>query len=357
MEDNDFKKFMLPIMILILAVLSFFVIKPLLTAILFGLLLAYLFYPAFLKLKKKLKSETISALILVISTTLILLVPPLLLMPTFIDQLFKAYLAIRGADFSVIIFRIFPDLASSPDMTAQIIASSSHFSAKISDWLLVIFEQTLRNIPALIFGIVVVIFTFYFALKEGDKFKGFLGIIFPIPEEHKKRFFDKFSQVTDSVLYGELVVGLAQGLIAGIGYYLFGIPNALLFTVLTAIAGVIPVVGPWLVWIPVDIYLFINGQDVAGMQLLIYGLFVVNWVDSLLRPIVVARRAQMNPALALIGSIGGLYTFGVMGFVLGPLFLASLILLIEMYKDNKGETIVLKEEKIPAPQEPDKLKS
>jgi predicted PurR-regulated permease PerM len=351
MDEKDFKRFMVPVLIGVLAILSFLVIRPLGTSIFMGLLLAYLFHNLYVKLNQKWKSENLSASAIVISVLVVLVTPIAILTPIFVKQLYSAYMSLRVADFSAIIFKIVPSLASSKEMTAEVIATASHFNAKISSILLGIFESVFQNIPALLFGVVVVLFTFYFGLREGHKFKEYISIVFPIPKEHKRKLYEKFQQVTDSVLYGELVVGLAQGVIAGIGYYMFGVPNALLLTVLTAIAGVVPVVGPWFVWVPVDFFLFLNGNNVAGMQLLIYGLFVVNWIDTLLRPIIIAQRAEMNAALALIGAIGGVYAFGVIGFVVGPLVLAYLILLIEMYKEDKSESIVIKEEKPPLMEE------
>jgi predicted PurR-regulated permease PerM len=80
------------------------------------------------------------------------------------------------------------------------------------------------------------------------------------------------------------------------------------------------------------------------MGILIFGLFVINWIDTLLRPVVVSSRAEMNSAIALIGMIGGTIAFGIVGFILGPLILAYLILLIEIYNDKKQESIVFKKE-------------
>jgi len=179
--------------------------------------------------------------------------------------------------------------------------------------------------------------------------KDYFSVIFPFQESYRKKFFARFDQVTYALLYGDFVVGIVQGLIAGIGYFMFGIDKALLFTVLTIFVGIIPVIGPWLVWVPLDIMLFINGNTVAGMQLLIYGLFVINWIDTLLRPIVVAKKGQINEAVALIGAIGGIYAFGIIGFIAGPLILAILILLIEIYKGEKTESIIIKEEPKPQP--------
>lgn len=343
MDEKDLKRFMIPMIILGLALLSFLIIKPIAFPIFLGLLLAFGLYPLYLKLNAKLNHPNISASILVIGALLVLLLPPIMLLPTFMKELFQAYLSFTNTDLSSVIFHAFPILNSSPEMASQISASASHFNAAISSGMLSLFQSTLMNLPAIIFGVVILLFTFFFGLREGHEFKGYFSAFFPFGEENKKRFFERFEQVTNSVVLGHIVIGAAQGLVAGIAYYMFGIPNALILTVITMIVGVLPVIGPWLVWIPVDFFLFSSGNSVAGMQLLIYGLFVINWTEVLLRPYVVAARAEMNSAVALIGAVGGTYAFGVMGFLLGPLFLAYFILVIELYKDKKSESLIIKE--------------
>lgn len=353
MEEKA-KKLIIPLFIITLAIMSFFVIKPLMSYIFLGLLFAYIFYSPFQQLINKLKSDTLAALITVSASIIIFVIPPMLLIPTLVRQLFEAYISIRGADFATVVFNIFPSLASSQSMSAEIIATMSHFSSKISDILFQLFENTFQSIPNMIAGVIVLIFTFYFGLKEGSKFKEYLSAMVPLSKDQKKKLYDKFEQVTDSVIFGQIIIGIVQGIVSGIAYFMFGIPSALLLTVITTLASILPVIGPWLVWIPVDIFLFIKGEQVAGMQLLIFGLFVINWLETFLRPVVIAERAEMNPAIALIGAIGGMYTFGIMGFIIGPLVLAYLILLIEIYKENKSESIILKEEKAPDFVEPKK---
>ena len=164
----------------------------------------------------------------------------------------------RGADLASVIFNIFPSLANNPSVSAEIIATMSHFNAKISEILLQLFESTFQNIPSIITGVIVLVFTFYFGLKEGGKFKEYLFAMLPVSKDQKKTLYAKFEQVTDSVIFGQATIGVVQGIVAGIAYFMFGVPNALLLTAITIFASALPVIGPWLVWIPVDIFLFIS---------------------------------------------------------------------------------------------------
>ncbi len=344
MDEKSFKKFLLPLVILLMGVLSFLVIKPISTAVILGLLFAYMFTPAYRALNRRVGSKNISATMILLVIAAILILPLVIMLPSFTKQLFGVYSTLQKLDVSKIILQIFPSLTNIPGASTEIISAASHFNSNLSSWILTIFQDTLMNLPAIIFAILIMLFTFFFALREGDNLWEYFLSIFPFPKEHHERFYKRFAQVTDSVVYGHGIIGVAQGLIAGIAYYMFGIPNALLLTIITIIVGVIPVIGPWLVWIPVDGYLFATGNSVAGMQLLIYGLFLINWIDTIARPIIVAEKAEMNSALALIGVIGGTYAFGAIGFLLGPLILASFILMIELYRSKDAvESIVIKE--------------
>jgi len=346
MEEKDFKRFMIPVAILVLAVLGFLIVRPIFMPIILGLLFAYVFYSFYKKLEKKIKSSTFAALIVIVIVTLLIVVPLLLLMPLFVKQVFEAYLSVKNLDLGSIIIKILPSSFDSSAIQAEIIASASHFGENISNLMLSLFQKTILNLPEILFGVVILLFTFYFSLKEGHNVKEYFSTLFPFPKDFEERFYRRFDEVTNSIVYGHIVIGLAQGVIAGIGYYMFGVPNALLLTVITAIVGVLPVIGPWLVWMPVDLFLFVSGDTSAGIQLLIYGFLVINMVELVLRPQVVARKADMNPAIALIGAIGGTYAFGVMGFFIGPLLLAYLILLIELYKNkDTGNSIIIREEK------------
>jgi len=342
MEEN-FKKFMVPAFIFVLAILSFFVLKPILTPVVIGLVLAYLFNPLYNKLKLKIKSSYGSAAIILGLNLAVFVLPLIILIPMFTKQVFEFYLSVKDFDAYNLINTFFPSLLSSPQLSAELLATSSNLKATISQALLNFFKNTILNIPQMIFSSLILIFTFFFALIESDYFKRYFSIIFPFSKENEVKFYDKFEKITNSLLYGQFIVGIVQGLIAGVGYFMLGIPNALLLTVITMIVGIIPVIGPWLVWIPVDIYLFMSGMTEPAFGLLIFGLFVINWIDSILRPIIVSSRAEVNSAIALIGMIGGVMAFGVVGFILGPLIIAYFILLIEIHENKKEDSVILRE--------------
>ena len=108
----------------------------------------------------------------------------------------------------------------------------------------------------------------------------------------------------------------------------------MLLTLFACLAGIFPIIGPLIVWIPVLIYLLIAGSNFSAIGILIFGVMSAT-VDNFLRPIFVSRRTMLHPALIFIGMIGGLLLFGFLGFILGPLILAYLLIILEVYRGKK----------------------
>ena len=123
----------------------------------------------------------------------------------------------------------------------------------------------------------------------------------------------------------------------GLGFFIFNVPNPLFLMLLAILAGMFPIIGTAIVWIPVIIYLFIAGSIFPAIGVAAFGI-VSSVIDNILKPIIVSRRTRMHPLLILIGMIGGLLLFGIFGIILGPLILAYVLILLEVYrnKDIKG---------------------
>ena len=135
-------------------------------------------------------------------------------------------------------------------------------------------------------------------------------------------------------------MGLFQGILTGFGFYLLGIPNALFLGVLATIVGVLPFVGPALIWIPVTIFAFINGEYWVAFGVLFIGVLNLIFENSL-KPMIIAKRANVHPVIILLGMIGGIFFFGFAGFIIGPLVLSYLLIILEIYRDKKTPHIFI----------------
>lgn len=184
-------------------------------------------------------------------------------------------------------------------------------------------------------GLLTLIFTAitsYYVLIEGSSLATFLVRMVPLPAEETRSLIREFKDVSIGILYSVVVISLIQGAIACVGYVAFGVPRPLVWASLTAAASLLPSVGTTLVCLPVGIVLIATGHVAAGAGLLLYWqVFIVTIPDYVLRPWLMKGRLRMHSLLVFIAIFGGLEAFGLLGLVLGPLFVAMFVALVRIY--------------------------
>ena len=129
------------------------------------------------------------------------------------------------------------------------------FVSKTANSLMNYLSNVILNFATYYFKIIVILFTFFFFLRDREEIVNYIQSLLPFSKEVEKRLFKSSKDLTISILYGQVLLGIIEGIIAGIGFFIFGVPNALLLTILAAIAGIFPIIGTAIVWVPVAIYL------------------------------------------------------------------------------------------------------
>ncbi len=338
MEEAYFRRVITAVILAVLVVLSFFLLKPILLSVIMGFILAFAFTPVYNKLYKLIKSKNIASLIICFLLVLLIFLPLWFLMPIFIDQSIKLYLSVQNIDFVTPLQNIFPSLFASEKFSTEIGSILGSFITKSANSLMNSFSQVIINFPNLLLQFLVVFFTFFFVLKDKEGLITYIQSLLPFSKEVEKKLFKSSKDITSSVIYGQIIVGVVQGLVAGLGFFIFKVPNALILTLFASLAGIIPIIGPGIVWIPVVIYLFITGNTFAAIGVLIFGL-ASSIIDNIIKPIFVSKRTTLHPALIIIGMVGGFFLFGVLGFILGPLIIAYLLIVLEVYRNKKSPKI------------------
>ena len=344
-DRTTFKQLISGVLILGLFFLAGIIIKPIIIAIISGILLAYLFYPLYSWILRKLKNENLSALIICLGLLIIIFGVVSLILTSLINQAANLYLALQDVDLANALTQSLPKFLTT-ELSSTIGGSINTFISNSFSDLLSKTGDFVLYLPIFLLQLFVSIFIFFFALKDGKKGIEYVKSLRLLEKDTQEKFFKQFKDITYSVLMGQIVVGIIQGLIAGIGYFIFGVPNALILTLLTMVIGVIPLIGPWLIWIPVVLYLFATGHSGAALGLLIYGLVIISWLDAFIRPIIVSKRTRINSAIVIIGMVGGLFVFGILGLIIGPLILSYVLLIIELYRRRtpSDKNIIFKEE-------------
>lgn len=179
----------------------------------------------------------------------------------------------------------------------------------------------------------------YVTLRHWPAITGQLEATLPLDPRHTSALLEEYRRVGRGVLLGTVLTGLAQGLLAGIGYWATGVPQAAFFGALTAVASLLPGVGTLLVWVPAGVYLIFTGHTVAGVAELIYGAVVVVGIsDSLIRPYLVGDSESTPVILTFIALFGGIELMGLIGLIVGPIVMSLAIAALRIYAGEAGRT-------------------
>ncbi len=331
MEDPYLQKIMTAAVLFALVVLTFFLLKPILFSMITGLILAFIFSPIYRWLFKKTKCKNLSAAIICISLILIIILPLIFLTPLFVNQAVKIYISSQQMNFVEPLEKIFPSLFVSEEFSAQIGASIYSFVTRITTSLVNSLSTLIMNSPVIFLHLFVMFFTFFFVLRDGKSLESYIKSLMPFSKQVEEKLFEYSKGITTSVLYGQIVIGLIQGIIIGAGFLIFRVPNALILTLLAVVAGVFPVIGTAIVWLPVLVYLLIAGSPLSALGILIFGTISSN-IDGFIRPFFVSKKVKLHPAIILVSMVGGLFVFGILGFILGPLIISYLLIFLEVYR-------------------------
>ena len=187
-------------------------------------------------------------------------------------------------------------------------------------------------------GLLLALLTMYLVLRYWTRITAMLELISPLRRSYTRALLAEFHRVGRLTISGTLLTGLAQGMLAAIGYWVTGVPHALFFGVATAIASLIPAVGTMLVWVPVGIYLLMMGHTARAVMELVWGaLVVIGLSDYVIRPRLVGDQAI--PALLLfIALFGGVIVMGLAGLIIGPVVIQLAVAVLRIYaRERRAE--------------------
>lgn len=340
MDDIFFRKFVTITILAILLVLSFFLVKPIFFSVTIGLMLSFIFSSPYDKLHKLTKSKNFPVILIGISLIILIIIPTWLLTPLIIDESIKLYLASQQLDLITPLKNIFPDLFASEEFSQKIGLITQSFVTKLTGNIMNYFSNVLLDFPRIILQIFVVFFTFFYTLKDKNKIIDYVQSLLPFSKDIQKRLLESTRDITFSVLYGQVIIGTIQGIILGIGFFILGIPNAFILFILGILVGILPILGPSLVGIPSAIFLLVQGDTFSAIGILIFT-FISSFSDQLLRPFFVSKRTKLHKVVILVGMVGGFLFFGILGFILGPLILAYLIIILETYRNKSVPSVLI----------------
>ncbi len=221
-------------------------------------------------------------------------------------------------------------LLANPD-DEQISEYSSRMLGYVRDWIVNLGSSAGTFLMSLSLGSFIMIIALYFFLLDGPKMMTTLHGLFPMDDDHERELVSEFNSVSRAVVLATLLSALAQGLLAGIGFYFCGLDSIFLLTVLTCALAMIPFVGAAAVWAPCCLYLyFFEGNTVAAIGLAVYGVAVISMVDNIIKPYILHGQSKLHPLIALLSVLGGITALGPIGILVGPMVVVFLQTLLKI---------------------------
>lgn len=183
-------------------------------------------------------------------------------------------------------------------------------------------------------GSVLLLFLLYYLLEDGSQLIEWLQQMTPLQQHVQEELYTEAYVTTWAVLKGHVLVAFIQGIVAGVGLSVVGIPNVVFWTAVMMVLELFPIVGVAAILGPAVLYLGVTGRVLAAGFLLLYGLTAVAVVDDYLRAMVVDRESALHSATVLVGVFGGVYVFGVMGLFYGPIVIGFFKVLVRLYNEQ-----------------------
>jgi predicted PurR-regulated permease PerM len=320
-DDSIVKRGLVGVIIAGIFILAFFILKPIIISIIFGVLFAYIFNPIYKGIYRITGKKNLAATILIMGITFIITLPLIYFTPVIVREAVDTLNLLQNLNFG--------DIAEGFSINLDDIFSQA-IVAFINQ-----FKNILINLPSFLLQFVVFLFTFFFVIRDSEDIRGYLSSLSPLSRITEAKFLRELRGITNAIVFGQVLVGILQGVAVGAILFIFGVPKALILTILACLLSIIPILGSWLVWVPVAIYLLSIGQAFQGILLLIYGIVFISSIDNFVRPYLLSRQSNLPVPLSIIGTIGGLYFFGIAGLILGPLTLAYALIIIEFYREGR----------------------
>lgn len=334
--------------------MAFMIIRPFIVSILSALVLAYLFYPLYVKLQRYspgfLPRESVAAALTCLVIVMIVVIPLVVVSIVLVGEVRDGY------NFLQQVMNL-PDLSLKsltrsgslpyPGVSAIEIPYLDQLGINLMNYkepLLKVagtafewIQGFIFSIPNLAFNLFITIFSTYFMLKGARGMIKFLNEFFPLPPGRYQQIFMRFDDLSRGMVNGQIVVGIVQGTLAWLGFFVLGVPNPVLWGVLTSIISIIPLLGAAVVWLPITGYLllvgYLSGTIWKGIAMLIYGAAVISTIDNVLKPKIVGDRTGINPLVIMFGILGGIQLMGIPGILIGPLVLTLVDVVMEIFRE------------------------
>ncbi len=190
----------------------------------------------------------------------------------------------------------------------------------------------IKGFTTFFLDLLLVLFIAFFMFLQGDDFINAIKNLSPLDQAHNEEILRETEATIKATLWGTVIVAFVQGILGGVGFMIFGLPQPAFWGTVMIPAAVIPLVGSAIIWGPAAVYLIFTGHLGSGIGLIIWGGVAVGTIDNVLKPILMKGSGSTPAVFVLFSILGGIAYFGMIGFILGPLVLSFLLSLLRIYQ-------------------------
>ncbi len=316
--------------LIVLGCFLVFALSGLFSSILGAIVLFTIFRPIYLYLVDKRRwNKSLVALLIIFSTLIVIVIPLMSLSIMVVNKI----ASINKHTFNL------QEWITKIDDYAGYNFNQPHLAEntlqKLGVYATDLFPSILGSAANIFITLLVMYFLMYFMFTQIREFETSLLKYAPFREQHAIKFAIALRNSTYSNVLGQGIIAVIQGSLLAVGFYAFEIPDAIFWGVIGIFISFLPVVGAPTLTIPAGIILIAEGHTLKGILLIAYGLLVIGNIDNFLRMIINKRIGNTHPIITIIGVFIGIPLFGILGLVFGPLLLSYFLLLLEIYETNR----------------------
>ncbi len=194
-----------------------------------------------------------------------------------------------------------------------------------------------RNVFWFILEVFIVLISVYFMLRESDSILNTVKDLSPFKSTETRHLLSKIKETVRASVFSSIIISLVQGALGALGFYLLGMPSPVMWGVVMAIFGIVPVIGPSTVWLPAAIILIATGSPFKGAALILWGGALMGSVENIFRPVLVGQGSRLHPLLIFFSIFGAIFLMGPIGFFMGPIILSLTLTTADFLKERYND--------------------
>ena len=332
------------ILLLAAAVVTVMIFLPFLTPLVLALCTAVLVFPIYERLAHSLGggiwAKRSAGLITTVGVLVVVLVPLFFLVGSIYSEIQTLYAMLTDEGNRSIVVESLNSISQGfSNLVFGVIQPYSFDALNVTEylksgleWLFVHLDAVFTSIAAVCAYVLIFLLSVFYMLRDGQSLVKRFFFWSPLLESNHDFIVRTMKRAIQSVFLGALLVSLLEGVATGIGFLIFGIPAPALWGTIAGIAALVPGIGTSIVILPAAAYLILSGNYLYAAGVLVWGYTGVIVIDHIIGPNLVNRGLRLHPLLVLLSVLGGILVFGIIGFVMGPIVLAVLSALLDIYR-------------------------